>query len=64
GRPETKRNALYRKFRIKLRDNQAVREAFMAEIDPKISEVGLQVPAWKPNWSSEEATSRTLAQTR
>ncbi|HEX2909952.1 MAG TPA: Phenylacetic acid catabolic protein [Chloroflexia bacterium] len=50
GRPGSSRNALYRKYRLKLRDNDEVRAAFDAEISGLAKEYGLTVPEWKPNW--------------
>lgn len=64
GRPGTKRNALYRKYRIKLRDNQEVREAFMDELHPKILEAGLVIPHWQPEGAQPESTGRALAQSK
>jgi len=50
GRPGSSRNMLYRKLGLKLRDNDAVRAAFDAEIRGLASEYGLSVPEWKPTW--------------
>ena len=50
GRPGTKNNALYRKYRLKFRDNDEVREAFRKEVAVLCQEFGLTVPEWKPNW--------------
>jgi ring-1,2-phenylacetyl-CoA epoxidase subunit PaaA len=57
GRPRTARNALYRKYRLKLRDNDEVRQAFAAEVKDKAEAVGLHPPEWKPVWDKlpEEA---------
>ncbi len=50
GRPGSAKNALYRKYRLKLRDNDEVRRAFAAEVKEKASAVGLTVPEWVPVW--------------
>lgn len=50
GRPGSSRNTLYRKYRLKLRDNDVVRAAFDTEIREKCAQYGLSVPEWKPNW--------------
>lgn len=48
GRAGSRRNAIYRKWRLKLRDNQAVRESFHQEISEKATKAGLSVPEWTP----------------
>ena len=50
GRPGSAKNALYRKYRLKLRDNDEVRRAFAAEVKDKAEAVGLTVPEWTPVW--------------
>jgi len=50
GRPGSAKNALYRKYRLKLRDNDEVRGTFAAEVAEKAGEVGLVVPEWTPVW--------------
>ena len=50
GRPGSARNALYRTYRLKLRDNDEVRAAFATEVNEKATAVGLTVPEWKPVW--------------
>src|SRR2546427_736761 len=50
GRPRTAKNAVYRKYRLKLRDNDEVRQAFAAEVKDKAEAVGLHPPEWKPVW--------------
>lgn len=50
GRPGSSRNALYRKYRLKIRDNDEVRTAFQNEISELAVKFGLTVPEWKPNW--------------
>ncbi|MBM3268178.1 MAG: phenylacetate-CoA oxygenase subunit PaaI [Candidatus Sericytochromatia bacterium] len=57
GRPGTRKNAEYRRFCLKLRDNQEVREAFTAEIHPLIREAGLTIPRWEPEWATEDAVA-------
>ena len=50
GRPGSVRNAVYRQYRLKLRDNDEVRQAFADEARDKAQAVGLTVPEWKPVW--------------
>jgi ring-1,2-phenylacetyl-CoA epoxidase subunit PaaA len=50
GRPGTAKNALYRQYRLKLRDNNEVRQAFVADVKDKAEAVGLTVPEWVPVW--------------
>ncbi|HEX2172631.1 MAG TPA: Phenylacetic acid catabolic protein [Dehalococcoidia bacterium] len=50
GRPGTPRNALYRRLVLKKRDNDEVRQAFVADIKPKLDAWGLTLPEWKPTW--------------
>lgn len=52
GRPGSSRNILYRKLRIKFRDNDEVRAAFDAEIRGLATQFGLSVPTWTPTWAS------------
>ena len=57
GRPGSSKNQLYRKLRLKLRDNDEVRQAFTAEVKALCTEFRLTVPEWKPAWEKlpEEA---------
>ena len=57
GRPGSPKNAVYRRYRLKLRDNDEVRQAFATEVTGLCEKFGLQVPAWKPVWEQlpEEA---------
>jgi ring-1,2-phenylacetyl-CoA epoxidase subunit PaaA len=48
GRPNSPKNALYRKYHLKQRDNDEVREAFRKEVAELCREYGLSVPEWKP----------------
>jgi ring-1,2-phenylacetyl-CoA epoxidase subunit PaaA len=50
GRPGSAKNALYRAYRLKVRDNDEVRQAFAAEVTAKAAAVGLGVPEWVPAW--------------
>jgi ring-1,2-phenylacetyl-CoA epoxidase subunit PaaA len=50
GRPGSARNAVYRKYRLKARDNDDVRQAFAKEVTGLAEGVGLGVPEWKPAW--------------
>jgi ring-1,2-phenylacetyl-CoA epoxidase subunit PaaA len=51
GRPKTRRNALYRKWGLKLRDNDEVRQAFVDEVSLVIRDANLTVPTWTPDWN-------------
>ncbi len=57
GRANTPKNRLYRELGLKVRDNQEVREAFAGEVGSKLSECGLRLPEWVPDWGKipEEA---------
>jgi ring-1,2-phenylacetyl-CoA epoxidase subunit PaaA len=57
GRPGSPRNRLYRTLKLKLRDNDEVRQAFATEVAGLCEKFGLAVPAWKPVWEQlpEEA---------
>lgn len=50
GRPKTRRNALYRKWGLKVRDNDAVRQAFVEDVTKAIEQAQLTVPEWVPDW--------------
>ncbi len=57
GRPGSPKNALYRRLRLKMRDNDEVRQAFAAEVKTLCGKFGLEVPPWSPAWDTlpEEA---------
>ncbi len=57
GRPNSPKNRLYQKFRLKTRDNDEVRRTFAAEINTLAAAAGLRVPEWQPVWDKlpEEA---------
>jgi ring-1,2-phenylacetyl-CoA epoxidase subunit PaaA len=57
GRPGSPKNARYRQFGLKARDNDEVRQAFAAEVKELCDQFGLAVPEWKPRWDQlpEEA---------
>jgi ring-1,2-phenylacetyl-CoA epoxidase subunit PaaA len=57
GRPGSAKNAVYRKYGLKLRDNDEVRQAFATEVAGLCEKFGLAVPAWTPVWDAlpEEA---------
>jgi len=57
GRPGSAKNQVYRQYRLKLRDNDEVRQAFATEVKELCATFGLTVPAWKPVWAElpEEA---------
>jgi len=50
GRPGSAKNVLYRQYRLKLRDNDEVRQTFASEVADKAAAVGLRVPEWVPVW--------------
>jgi ring-1,2-phenylacetyl-CoA epoxidase subunit PaaA len=50
GRPGSTRNVLYRKYRLKARDNDEVRQAFAKEVKELAEAAGLGVPEWTPAW--------------
>jgi ring-1,2-phenylacetyl-CoA epoxidase subunit PaaA len=50
GRPGSPKNQRYRTLRLKLRDNDEVRQAFAAEVEGLCREFGLDVPDWQPRW--------------
>src|SRR5688572_2598115 len=57
GRPGSPRNQRYRELRLKVRDNDEVRQAFASEIAGLCEKFGLAVPPWTPRWGElpEEA---------
>ncbi len=48
GRANSPKNALYRKYGLKKRDNDEVRRAFAHDIKDKAAQFGLLVPEWAP----------------
>ena len=50
GRPGSAKNAVYRTYRLKLRDNDEVRQTFASEVTEKAAAVGLTLPEWIPVW--------------
>jgi 1,2-phenylacetyl-CoA epoxidase catalytic subunit len=50
GRPGSSRNALYRKYRLKIRDNDEVRQAFHDEVLALTAQWGLTLPHWTPDY--------------
>jgi ring-1,2-phenylacetyl-CoA epoxidase subunit PaaA len=57
GRPGSPKNQRYRELRLKVRDNDEVRQAFAREVSALCAGFGLTVPEWKPRWTDlpEEA---------
>ena len=57
GRPGSPKNQRYRELRLKIRDNDEVRQAFAGEVKELCARFGLSVPEWKPRWADlpEEA---------
>ena len=58
GRPGTSRNARYRRFGLKKRDNDEVRAGFVAEVKANCDAWGLTVPAWEPDWETADKQER------
>ena len=54
GKPKTQRNTLYRKYGLKVRDNDEVRRGFADEVRLRCSECCLRLPEWKPDWEKLE----------
>ena len=50
GRPGSRKNARYRTFSLKLRDNDEVRKTFEKEVREKAESWGLTIPQWIPDW--------------
>ena len=50
GRPGSPKNQRYRALGLKARDNDAVRQAFAAEVRGLCAEFELQIPDWHPQW--------------
>lgn len=50
GRPNTPKNALYRRLGLKIRDNDEVRQAFVDDVTPKLEAWRLRRPEWTPPW--------------
>ncbi|MCX7834928.1 MAG: phenylacetate-CoA oxygenase subunit PaaI [bacterium] len=47
GKSNSKKNAEYRKFKLKLRDNGEVRETYKQEVKVLVEDYGLELPDWK-----------------
>ena len=50
GRPDSPRNKIYRRLGLKMRDNEAVRQAFLADIERALQGTGLTLPAWRAEY--------------
>lgn len=50
GRPKTRRNAIYQKWQLKVRDNDEVRQAFVQDVSKAIEAATLTLPTWVPDW--------------
>ena len=50
GRPGSRKNVIYQKFRLKDRDNEDVRQAFHADIQKALTGTGLTLPEWTPDY--------------
>lgn len=48
GRPNSRRNKVYRKFGLKARDNEEVRQAFKKDVEQALEGTGLTLPEWTP----------------
>jgi ring-1,2-phenylacetyl-CoA epoxidase subunit PaaA len=58
GRPGTRRNERYRRYGLKQRDNDAVRQAFVDEVKANCDAWGLTLPAWTPDWEQADTQER------
>ncbi len=58
GRPGSPKNQLYRTLKLKLRDNDEVRQGFAAEVKELCEKFGLGVPDWKPVWETLPAEAQ------
>jgi ring-1,2-phenylacetyl-CoA epoxidase subunit PaaA len=58
GRPKTRRNARYRMFDLKKRDNQDVRQGFHDEVKNNTDAWGLTLPEWRPEWEKLDSQER------
>ncbi|TCP56051.1 ring-1,2-phenylacetyl-CoA epoxidase subunit PaaA [Tumebacillus sp. BK434] len=58
GKPNSRRNQIYRKLGLKKRDNHEVRLAFEADVRKVVERAGLRMPVWAPDWDKlqEDAT--------
>jgi ring-1,2-phenylacetyl-CoA epoxidase subunit PaaA len=54
GRAGSTKNQQYRELRLKLRDNDEVRQAFATEVKGLCEKFGLNVPDWKPSATMPE----------
>jgi ring-1,2-phenylacetyl-CoA epoxidase subunit PaaA len=61
GRPNTPKNQLYRRLGLKVRDNDEVRKAFVADIQPKLAAWGLRLPEWTPPWAGSGSQREYVA---
>ena len=53
GRPNTPKNRQYRELGLKVRDNDEVRQAFVADVTPKLEAWRLRLPDWTPPWQDQ-----------
>lgn len=51
GRPGSRRNAIYQRLKLKVRDNDEVRKAFHEDVHALATKWGLTLPEWTPNWT-------------
>jgi 1,2-phenylacetyl-CoA epoxidase catalytic subunit len=50
GRPGSNKNQIYKRFKLKVRDNEDVRQAFKSDIEAAVAETGLTLPKWTPEY--------------
>lgn len=50
GRPGSRKNKRYQEMRLKVRDNDGVRQTFAKEVRDKAESWGLAIPQWIPDW--------------
>lgn len=54
GSPHSRRNELYRRYRLKLRSNEEVRQGFVDEVQELCDKWGLTLPEWTPPWAGRD----------
>lgn len=50
GRPNSSKNQIYKRFNLKMRDNEDVRLAFKKDIEQALVGTGLTLPQWTPEY--------------
>lgn len=55
GSPHSRRNEIYRKYRLKMRTNEETRQGFVDEVQELCDKWGLTLPEWTPPWAGKES---------